>query len=166
MNGKLSPSGANSTRTRPYDPVSPAPSRLIVILAEADPASRSTLAQRLSQFHCTVLEYATGVEAIEAAGSEGPDAIILGTRLPDTDGLSAIADLKSNVETARLPVIALAPAALGHERADYLAAGAAAFFTKPAGATEIHWAVLRALQGMLEDASTDTDLPLPDAASF
>lgn len=166
MNGNLSPSGANSNRACTSDPTSPAQSRLVLILADADPSSRSSLAQRLSQFHCTVLEYGTGIEAIEAAGCEKPDAVLLGTRLPDTDGLDAIADLKSNPETARLPVIALAPAALGHERAEYLAAGAAAFFTRPAGATEIHWAVLRALQGMLDDATPEANDPLPDAVSF
>lgn len=166
MNGHLSPSGAASIIDLATGDSTPGRSQLTIILADNDPTSRRALAQSLSKFHCRVLEYPTGVEALEAAACEEPDAIILSTRLPDTDGMNALADLRSTSETACLPVILLATAALEEERAEYLAAGAAGFFTKPAQATEIHWAILRALQNALNEASPGEEAELPDAASF
>ena len=169
MNGNLSPSGASSIQDQPSDAVAANGSRLTIILADNDPASRRSLAESLSRFHCLVLEYSTGIEALEAAACEEPDALVLSTRLPDTDGLNAIADLRSSPETSTLPVVALAPAATIEERDEYLAAGVAGFFAKPASGTEVHWAILRALQGNLQQAAspaTEPEADLPEAASF
>jgi CheY-like chemotaxis protein len=169
MNGNLSPVGASSPHVQPSDAAASNGSRLTIILADNDPATRRTLAESLSRFHCLVLEYSTGVEALEAAACEEPDALVLSTRLPDTDGLSAIADLRSTSETTTLPVVALAPAAAIEEREEYLAAGVAGFFAKPASGTEVHWAILRALQGNLQQTAspaTEPEADLPEAASF
>lgn len=169
MNGNLSPSGASSIQDQASDAAAANGSRLTIILADNDPTSRRSLAESLSRFHCLVLEYSTGIEALEAAACEEPDALVLSTRLPDTDGLNAIADLRSSPETSTLPVVALAPAATIEERDEYLAAGVAGFFAKPASGTEVHWAILRALQGNLQQAAspaTEPEADLPEAASF
>lgn len=170
MNGNLSSSGAGSLHDQPSDDAATRDgSRLTILLADNDPASRRSLAESLARFHCLVLEYSTGIQALEAAACEEPDAIVLSTRLPDTDGLSAIADLRSTSETAGLPVVALAPAATAEERDEYLAAGVAGFFTKPASGTEVHWAILRALQGNLQKSTSpavEPEADLPEAASF
>ena len=134
-----------------------------VIIADNDRASRSALADGLGRLNCVVLEYSTGIEAIEAAECEEPDILIISTRLPDTDGLDAIADLKSNIATATLPIIAVAPAALVDERADYLEAGAAAFSCKPASADELHSLILKALTGWREECEAE-EQNLPNAA--
>lgn len=169
MNGNLSPFGASSVHVQPSDDAASNGSRLTIILADNDPATRRTLAESLSRFHCLVLEYSTGIEALEAAACEEPDALVISTRLPDTDGLNAIADLRSSPETSTLPVVVLAPAATIEERDEYLAAGVAGFFAKPASGTEVHWAILRALQGNLQQAAspaTEPEAGLPEAASF
>jgi len=169
MNGNLSSSGAGSFHGQPSDAATGDGSRLTILLADNDPTSRRSLAESLSRFHCLVLECSTGIQALEAAACEEPDAIVLSTRLPDTDGLSAIADLRSTSETANLPVVALASAATAEERDEYLAAGVAGFFTKPASGTEVHWAILRALQGNLQKSTSPAAEPeadLPEAASF
>lgn len=162
MNGNLSPSGAPSVKASTTEK-----NRLTILIADNDSSTRRSLAESLSRFHCTVFQYSTGIEALEAAACEEPDAIILSTRLPDTDGLTAIADLRAEPTTATLPVVAISTTALAEEREDYLAAGVAGFFTKPASATEIHWAILCALQGHLsEAAAAEPDGELPEAASF
>jgi len=165
MNGKLYPFTAPAAHSQSFESTARAENSITVILADNDPSSRSSLAQSLGWLNCVALEYSTGIEAIEAAECEDADVIVISTRLPDTDGLSAMADLKSNLATARMPIIALAPATLGDERRNYLEAGAAAFVTRPASADELHRLILKTLNGWREESDAG-QLDLPDAASF
>lgn len=166
MNGNLSPSGATSIQADATDTTSAETNQLTILIADNDSSTRRKLAESLSRFHCTVLEFSTGIEAIESAVAEKPDAMIISTRLPDTDGLNAIADLRSEAGTANLPIVVLSTSALADERSRYLAAGAAGFFVKPASATEVHWAILLALQGSLNQTTGEPEENLPEAASF
>jgi DNA-binding response OmpR family regulator len=165
MNAKLHPLTTPSAHSQSFESTARAENFITVIIADNDPASRRSLAEGLERLNCMALEYSTGIEAIEAAECEDADVILLSTRLPDTDGLNAIEDLKSNLATATLPIIAFAQAALRDERSNYLEAGAAAFVTKPAGADELHRLILKTLSGWREETETD-ELDLPDAASF
>jgi two-component system, sensor histidine kinase SagS len=110
---------------------------LTVILVENDQASRQALARALCELGCRVLEVSTGVEAIDLAEAEPPDAIFLTARLPDTDGLQMIADLKESPTTRHIPLIVLAPAILRDEELACLAAGAAGFILKPVNLVEL-----------------------------
>ena len=165
MNAKSHPLTALAAHSQSFESTARAEHNVTVIIADNDPTSRRSLAEGLERMNCVVREYSTGIEAIEAAECEDADVILLSTRLPDTDGLNAIADLKSNLATATLPIIALAPAALGDERANYLEAGAAAFVTKPTSADELHQLILKTLSGWREENEAK-ELDLPDAASF
>ena len=165
MNAKSHPFTAPSAHSKSFESTARAENFITVIIADNDPASRRSLAEGLERLNCMALEYSTGIEAIEAAECEDADVILLSTRLPDTDGLNAIDDLKSNLATATLPIIAFAPAALGDERANYLEAGAAAFVTKPTSADELHQLILKTLSGWREENEAK-ELDLPDAASF
>ena len=165
MNAKSHPLTAPSAHSQSFESTARAENFITVIIADNDPASRRSLAEGLERLNCMALEYSTGIEAIEAAECEDADVILLSTRLPDTDGLNAIDDLKSNLATATLPIIAFAPAALGDERANYLEAGAAAFVTKPTNADELHQLILKTLSGWREETGAE-ELDLPDAASF
>lgn len=156
---------APAAHSQSFESTARAENFITVIIADNDPASRRSLAEGLERLNCMALEYSTGIEAIEAAECEDADVILLSTRLPDTDGLNAIDDLKSNLATATLPIIAFAPAALGDERANYLEAGAAAFVTKPTGADELHRLILKTLSGWREETEVE-EQDLPEAASF
>ena len=165
MNAKSHPLTASAAHSQSFESTARAENFITVIIADNDPASRRSLAEGLERLNCMALEYSTGIEAIEAAECEDADIILLSTRLPDTDGLNAIDDLKSNLATATLPIIALAPAALGDERANYLEAGAAALVTKPTNAGELHQLILKILSGWREE--TEAQEPdLQNAASF
>jgi CheY-like chemotaxis protein len=110
-----------------------------VILAENDQASRQALASALRELGCRAMEASTGVEAIDLAECKQPDAIFLTARLPDTDGLQMIADLKENPTTRHIPLIVLAPAILRDEGPACLAAGAAGFILKPVNLVELQY---------------------------
>lgn len=78
-----------------------------------------------------VVEAASGVEAIEAAELKQPNLILLDVRMPDTDALDAITELKANATTAHIPVIAVSPLGLRSESKQWQAAGAVGCLTKP-----------------------------------
>ena len=46
-----------------------------------------------------------GVEAVAKAKSEQPDIILLDVMMPNLDGLSACAAIRSNPETAHIPIV-------------------------------------------------------------
>lgn len=46
-----------------------------------------------------------GVEAVAKAKSEQPDVILLDVMMPNLDGLSACAAIRSNPETAHIPIV-------------------------------------------------------------
>jgi threonine synthase len=58
-----------------------------------------------SQGNYTLFEAADGRQAIELARKELPDLILLDLMLPDLDGFAVLDELKTNPETAALPVI-------------------------------------------------------------
>lgn len=72
-----------------------------------------------------------GEEAISMATREQPDLILMDLKLPKLDGYQAIQRLKSQSETAHIPVIALTAYALPEERERARAAGCDAYITKP-----------------------------------
>lgn len=111
---------------------SSAPLNLTVFLAENDPGSRAAFSTALTSLGCRVVEFSTGIEAIEAAAEETPDALLLDARLPDTDALLALAELKGDPATRDIPVVVLAASLLRDEEPACIESGAHAFLTKPA----------------------------------
>lgn len=107
------------------------PLRLTVYLAENDPGSRAALVSALEAIGCRAVAFSTGIEAIEAAVEETPDVLLMDARLPDTDALEALAELKDDPSTRNIPVVVLAASLLREEEGRCLDAGAHAFLTKP-----------------------------------
>lgn len=70
-----------------------------------------------------------GVEGLEAAIRERPDAIVLDVRMPRKDGLTVMAELQQLEETKDIPVVMLSASLSDQQRA--LDAGASFFLPKP-----------------------------------
>jgi two-component system cell cycle response regulator DivK len=70
-------------------------------------------------------------EALERLGACTPDLILMDVQLPGMDGLSLTRALKSAPETAAIPVVALTAHAMIGDREQALAAGCAAYVSKP-----------------------------------
>lgn len=54
-----------------------------------------------------ILTAASGAEGLSVARQERPEAIILDYKLPDTDAIGVLSQLRSHLETASIPVILL-----------------------------------------------------------
>lgn len=88
---------------------------------------------------CIVLEEAghetlcakNGMEAVEIADSEPLDMILMDLRMPVMDGKHAMRQIKANVRTRHIPIVALTASAMKGEREELLADGFDGYIDKP-----------------------------------
>jgi CheY-like chemotaxis protein len=88
-----------------------------------------------------------GREAIERTIASLPDAVLLDVQMPDMDGPTAFAQLRSDPRTANVPVILLTAKVQAGDRARYLGLGVEGVIAKPFDpltladtvATLLHW---------------------------
>jgi two-component system, cell cycle response regulator DivK len=78
-----------------------------------------------------VMEFASGMEAIEGFKKTRPDVVILDISLPEMDGTEILRRLRDDKELHRLPVIALTAHAMVGDREKYIAAGFNDYIAKP-----------------------------------
>ncbi|MDA0306303.1 MAG: response regulator [Proteobacteria bacterium] len=71
------------------------------------------------------------VNALEIAGNEHPDLVLLDICMPHVSGFDIVKDLKSNKDLKATPVIAVSGMASNYEEVDYLIEGFDAFIPKP-----------------------------------
>lgn len=118
------------------------PVQLTVYLAENDPGSRTAISAALCSLGCRTVEFPTGLQAIEASVVDPPDVLLFNSRLPDTDGLQALSDVRQDSATSGIPVIILAPSIQRQEEQLLLEAGASAFLVKPLSIDRLRDALL------------------------
>lgn len=82
-------------------------------------------------------------EAVAAARSRQPDAVVLDVRMPGRDGLSALKELRNLPDTLHIPVVMLSASLVDQQRA--LDAGARFFLSKPYEGRELVAAVTAAI---------------------
>src|SRR5688572_31406032 len=82
-----------------------APARILVVEDERDIAA--LVAYHLTKEGYRVRTAASGMEALEAVGSERPDLVVLDLMLPGHSGYDVLADLRRRPETADVPVLVL-----------------------------------------------------------
>ena len=78
-----------------------------VLIVEDHDDSRQMLRVLLEMKRCQVFEACNGLEAVEIAGREQPDLILMDGSLPLLDGLSATRRIRENVELREVLILAL-----------------------------------------------------------
>lgn len=125
-----------------------------VLIVDDDADVRRGLTVRLRANSYDVVHAADAISAISTARKEKPDIILLDLGLPAGDGFVVMERLKSLNVLASIPVIVVSARDAVQNRDRALAAGAEAFFQKPAENEELLSAIRTALgQG--------TDAPAP-----
>lgn len=105
---------------------------LTVLVVDDREENRYTLRHTLSRAGYTVVEAATGIEALELSRSL-PDVIVLDVRLPDMLGYEVCRRLRANPQTSHIPVLQLSAALQSTESKLYaLESGADAYLVQPA----------------------------------
>jgi two-component system cell cycle response regulator DivK len=101
-----------------------------ILIVEDVEINLELLIQLLEEDH-QLLSAGDGRLGVEIAISEQPDLIIMDMSLPVLDGWSATREIRSNIETADIPVIALSAHAMISEKERAFEAGCSAYLTKP-----------------------------------
>ena len=129
-----------------------------ILVVDDEKAIRRFLVTALSAHGHTILEAATGSEAITAVAHEHPDVVILDLGLPDMDGTEVTGRLR---EWSDIPIIILSVREHESDKIAALDAGADDYLTKPFSVGEL-MARLRAVQRRLAQPAKQAVFELRD----
>lgn len=101
-----------------------------IAVVEDNPDNR-LLVQVILEPLYEVVEYETGVAALEGLPREKPDLVLLDISLPELDGSEVLRRIRADGRLCNLPVIALTAHAMSGDREKYLGAGFNDYVTKP-----------------------------------
>ncbi len=109
-----------------------------VLLVDDSEINRRYVKDNLLDCGVIVKEAVNGAEALELAGSFGPDIILLDIMMPVMDGYEAIVKLRSNPQTAEVPVLALTALAMREDIERINSSGFDDFLIKPFHVEELY----------------------------
>jgi two-component system cell cycle response regulator DivK len=117
------------------------------ILVVEDNDKNVKLTRDVLEFAGYTVEVATtGEEAVAQALASVPDLILMDLQLPGMDGHEALARLRADPDTQRVPVVALTASAMPMDRERALSAGFDGFLEKPISVREFPAQVRRHLR--------------------
>ena len=117
------------------------------ILVVEDNDKNLKLTRDVLEFAGYTVEVAiTGEEAVAQALASVPDLILMDLQLPGMDGHQALARLRADPDTQRVPVVALTASAMPMDRERALSAGFDGFLEKPISVREFPDQVRRHLR--------------------
>ena len=131
------PAGVRSQRTTPPDGTATGQGGdrslrdLRVLVAEDSHVNRMFMVDLLELNGCQVIEAEDGADAVELARAEKPDLIVLDIQLPVMDGVMAAKILRSDPNTADVPILAATAQAMPEEVDRIRAAGVDRYVAKP-----------------------------------
>lgn len=121
-----------------------------ILLVEDNPATMEVMQQELEVLGYDVAVAKDGAEAVEMAGSELPDLIIMDMLMPKMDGSEAAARIRKNPKTQAIPILAATAKALPEDRDICLASGCDDYIAKPFSYRELHAAIEKLLKRQSE----------------
>lgn len=102
-----------------------------ILVVDDDPVALETMAAILETRDYLVLTALSGMEAVEKAGKEKPDLIIMDVLMPELDGFAACKMIKGSGEIKDIPVILLTGKGMVGDVEKGFAAGASDYIIKP-----------------------------------
>lgn len=111
-------------------PSTPSSKRPTIVVVEDDDEIRSYLVTELESTY-RVLSFNDGADALPIILREIPALVISDVMMPQMDGNTLCAKIKSNVNTNHIPVILLTAKTRDEDRLESLETGADLYFTKP-----------------------------------
>jgi len=109
----------------------PSPDLGCVLVVEDNDLNYELVQFILSKMGLVVLRASQGDQVLDMATTEHPDLIYMDIQLPGINGLELTRLLKADRATQHVPVIALTAFAMVGDEEKALAAGCAAYLTKP-----------------------------------
>lgn len=101
-----------------------------VAVVEDNPDNR-LLVQAILDDEYEIVEFESGIAALEGLGEAPPDVVLLDISLPEMDGSEVLRRMKEDPRLASIPVIALTAHAMAGDRERFLGEGFDEYVTKP-----------------------------------
>lgn len=131
-------------------PTETRPPRVLVV--DDHPVNREVARIMVQAFGCEVIEASDGQEAVQAAGAQALDLVLMDVRMPRMDGLEATRRIRALAEPrGTVPVVAMTADAMPEDVVRCLAAGMNAHLPKPVSQAALFAIVSRALAGDLPE---------------
>ncbi|MBZ0286493.1 MAG: response regulator, partial [Anaerolineae bacterium] len=93
-----------------------------ILIIDDQPESARLLKQLLDEYgQFRIFEAHSGVEGVSMVARRRPDLVLLDLRMPDMDGFAVLQELRSNPETANIPVLVVTGDTLDAGEQDRLA---------------------------------------------
>ncbi len=108
-----------------------------ILVVEDNPDNREIMSLVLRHRGYAVVEAEDGETALQLAGAEPPDLVLMDISLPRMDGFEATARLREMPDTAEVPVIAVSAHAFLEERRAAEEVGFDSYLMKPVAPSRI-----------------------------
>ena len=125
----------------------------MIYLLEDDGSIRKLVIYALESQGFEAVGFDTPQDFWDAMSQKIPELLLLDIMLPDEDGISILKRLKSDAQTAKLPVIMLTAKNAEYDRVEGLDAGADDYISKPFGILEL----VARVRAVLRRTETRTD---------
>jgi two-component system, cell cycle response regulator DivK len=103
----------------------------LILIVEDDEKSRKLVREVLRFRGYEIIEAETGEEGVGLAQERRPRLVLMDIRLPGIDGIQALGQLRADVATRQIPVMAMTASVMAGDRQRVLDAGFDDFLSKP-----------------------------------
>ena len=103
----------------------------LVLIVEDNEKNLKLVRDLLQYSDYQTIESVTAEEGIKLALAQQPALVLMDIQLPGMNGIDALAQLRSNPETANIPVIAVTASAMINDKEQIMAAGFNGYLRKP-----------------------------------
>lgn len=120
------------------------PTPRIMVVEDYDD-TRLLLRQALEGLGYSVLEATNGQEAVDLAGREHPDLILMDLDLPILDGIAATQQIRQRAELEKVPIVAVTAYPMSYTHVKAFAKGCDEYMRKPIDISDLETVVRRYL---------------------
>jgi len=108
----------------------------VILIVEDNPRNMKLVRDVLQVKGHTTLEATTGEDGVALAMEKLPDLVLMDIQLPGINGIQALAQLRANATTAKIPVIAVTASVMQQDRKLITEAGFDGYIGKPINLAE------------------------------
>jgi two-component system cell cycle response regulator DivK len=119
--------------------------RTIMVVEDYDD-TRMLLKHGLERLGYSVLEASNGQEAVDIAGREHPDLILMDLDLPILDGIAATQCIRQQPELESVPIVAVTAYPMSYTHVKAFAKGCNEYMPKPIDMEQLEQLVIRYLE--------------------
>lgn len=119
---------------------------LRILYIEDYPDNRLLIRRVLMAEGYEVIEAGDAQQALKLALSEPPDLILMDINLPEVDGYTLTARIRSTPRLAHIPVVALTANVMKGDRERMLEAGCDGYIQKPVDIDQLPWQISKYLR--------------------